>query len=208
MTASAVPLGGLPDLPIASAVVGTLVVGVVVVMVTTTIKVRQLSRWRRAQAEFERRLESLDGPLAVRSLLDAENWDNAIAAALCRAGLSVESGRQAAIEREFLRQRRRVMQMMVSLGTVASVAPFVGLLGTVYGILDAFVQIGLRGSASLAVVAPAVGEALGATALGLVAAIPAVVSYNALGERLTALLDEGVAISRLAFARFDNEDPT
>ena len=64
------------------------------------------------------------------------------------------------------------------LATVGSVAPFVGLFGTVWGIMNAFQGIAASNSTSLAVVAPGIAEALFATALGLVAAIPAVVAYN------------------------------
>jgi len=64
------------------------------------------------------------------------------------------------------------------LATTASAAPFVGLFGTVWGIIDAFQRIGATGSANLAVVAPGISEALVATAAGIGAAIPAVVAYN------------------------------
>ncbi len=64
------------------------------------------------------------------------------------------------------------------LATTASAAPFVGLFGTVWGIMDSFHKIGLTGSANLAVVAPGISEALIATAVGIGVAIPAVVGYN------------------------------
>ncbi|MCX7977370.1 MAG: protein TolQ [Bdellovibrionaceae bacterium] len=64
------------------------------------------------------------------------------------------------------------------LATTGSTAPFIGLFGTVWGIMSSFHKIGATGSASLAVVAPGISEALFATAIGLVAAIPAVVLYN------------------------------
>jgi biopolymer transport protein TolQ len=64
------------------------------------------------------------------------------------------------------------------LATTGSVSPFIGLFGTVWGIMDTFRSIGARGSATLAVVAPGISEALIATAAGLAAAIPAVVFYN------------------------------
>lgn len=67
------------------------------------------------------------------------------------------------------------------LATVGSVAPFVGLFGTVWGIMNSFFQIGAQQSASLAVVAPGIAEALFATAIGLFAAIPAVIAYNRFG---------------------------
>jgi biopolymer transport protein TolQ len=64
------------------------------------------------------------------------------------------------------------------LATTGSTAPFIGLFGTVWGIMTSFHGIGFAGSASLAVVAPGIAEALIATAVGLVAAIPAVIAYN------------------------------
>jgi biopolymer transport protein TolQ len=64
------------------------------------------------------------------------------------------------------------------LATTGSVCPFVGLFGTVWGIMDTFKGVGMRGSATLAVVAPGISEALIATAAGLAAAIPAVIFYN------------------------------
>ena len=65
------------------------------------------------------------------------------------------------------------------LATTGATTPFIGLLGTVWGIMDAFRGIGAAGSASLAVLAPAIAEALVTTAAGLLAAIPAVIAYNA-----------------------------
>jgi biopolymer transport protein TolQ len=70
------------------------------------------------------------------------------------------------------------------LATTASIAPFVGLFGTVVGIIMAFQGIGATGSTNLSVVAPGIADALIATAAGLVAAIPAVVAYNHLSNRV------------------------
>jgi len=64
------------------------------------------------------------------------------------------------------------------LATTGSTAPFIGLFGTVWGIMNSFRGIGAAGAANLAVVAPGIAEALIATAAGLVAAIPAVIAYN------------------------------
>jgi biopolymer transport protein TolQ len=64
------------------------------------------------------------------------------------------------------------------LATTGNVTPFIGLLGTVLGIIDAFREIGVQGTASIAAVAPGVAEALVATAAGLFTAIPAVIAYN------------------------------
>ncbi|MCP9222178.1 protein TolQ [Erythrobacter sp. LQ02-29] len=70
------------------------------------------------------------------------------------------------------------------LATLGSVAPFVGLFGTVWGIMNSFFQIGSQESSSLAVVAPGISEALFATAIGLFAAIPAVIAYNRFSHRV------------------------
>src|ERR1051325_8763851 len=76
------------------------------------------------------------------------------------------------------REMERVERYMGFLATVGSTAPFVGLFGTVWGIMASFQSIAATKNTSLAVVAPGIAEALFATALGLVAAIPAVVAYN------------------------------
>ncbi len=76
------------------------------------------------------------------------------------------------------------------LATTGNTTPFIGLFGTVWGIMNAFRGIGLRGSASLAVVAPGISEALIATAAGLAAAIPAVVAYNYFNSKVRVLESE------------------
>ena len=76
------------------------------------------------------------------------------------------------------------------LATTGSAAPFIGLFGTVWGIMASFHDIGMRGSASLAVVAPGISEALVATAAGLAAAIPAVIAYNYFANRLGDIENE------------------
>jgi biopolymer transport protein TolQ len=78
---------------------------------------------------------------------------------------------------------------VVFLATTANASPFLGLLGTVVGVMDAFWSIGERGSASLAVVAPGIAEALLATIVGLGAAIPAVIGYNWANNRLKFFYD-------------------
>ena len=75
-------------------------------------------------------------------------------------------------------------QRMTWLATIAAIAPFIGLFGTVMGIIDAFHGLGTQGSATLRAVAPGISEALITTAAGLVVAIPAVVGYNQLTARL------------------------
>ena len=76
------------------------------------------------------------------------------------------------------------------LATTGSVTPFIGLFGTVWGIMDAFLKIGIVRSASLMTVAPGIAEALIATAVGLFAAIPAVIAYNHFLHRIKDLITE------------------
>ena len=78
----------------------------------------------------------------------------------------------------------RLADRLNFLATVGSVAPFVGLFGTVWGIMNSFFQIGEQQNSSLAVVAPGISEALFATAIGLFAAIPAVIAYNRFSHRV------------------------
>lgn len=84
----------------------------------------------------------------------------------------------------------RMEKMMNFLATTGSVTPFIGLFGTVWGIMDSFNEIGIAGSASLVTVAPGIAEALIATALGLFAAIPAVIAYNHFLHRIKELIIE------------------
>jgi biopolymer transport protein TolQ len=84
----------------------------------------------------------------------------------------------------------RLEKMMSFLATTGSVTPFIGLFGTVWGIMDAFQEIGLAKSAALQTVAPGIAEALIATALGLFAAIPAVIAYNHYLHRIKEFISD------------------
>lgn len=84
----------------------------------------------------------------------------------------------AAMESQVAQEADELAGRLNFLATVGSVAPFVGLFGTVWGIMNSFFQIGAQQNSSLAVVAPGISEALFATAIGLFAAIPAVIAYN------------------------------
>ena len=87
-------------------------------------------------------------------------------------------------------QLGRLERYVPFLGTVANVSPFIGLLGTVWGIMDAFLRIEILRSASLQTVAPGIAEALIATAAGLFAAIPAVIAYNFFLHRIKDIITE------------------
>jgi biopolymer transport protein TolQ len=83
------------------------------------------------------------------------------------------------------REMERIERYMTFLASVGSTAPFIGLFGTVWGIMNSFHSIAASKNTSLAVVAPGIAEALFATALGLVAAIPAVIAYNKISSDLS-----------------------
>ena len=105
-----------------------------------------------------------------------------IGAGAIRAGISVRVERvmQVTLGREM----ERLERYMSFLASVGSTAPFIGLFGTVWGIMNSFQSIAAMKNTSLVVVAPGLAEALFATALGLVAAIPAVIAYNKLSSDL------------------------
>ena len=89
-----------------------------------------------------------------------------------------------ALRRATNTEMTRMTQMVPFLATTGNTAPFIGLFGTVWGIMNSFAGIGQSGSASLAVVAPGISEALVATAAGLAAAIPAVIAFNYFMNRI------------------------
>jgi biopolymer transport protein TolQ len=95
-----------------------------------------------------------------------------------------------ALRRATTSEITRLEKYLTFLATTGATAPFIGLFGTVWGIMTAFKGIGETGSASLAVVAPGIAEALIATAIGLVAAIPAVMGYNHFQHKIKVVISE------------------
>jgi len=93
---------------------------------------------------------------------------------------------EGAISREISLLEKR----LIFLSTTVSVSPFLGLLGTVWGIMTAFINMGMRGSANIAAVGPGIAEALITTAAGLAVAIPALFAYNYFVDRLRKISDE------------------
>ncbi len=122
-----------------------------------------------------------DNPLAMLFTAAMREWRRTTARGLGGEG-SLHAGLQDRIGQIMQLTMNREMQALERylgfLATVGSTAPFVGLFGTVWGIMNSFQSIASTKSTSIAVVAPGIAEALFATALGLVAAIPAVVAYN------------------------------
>ena len=143
-----------------------------------------------------------------------EEWQNGVAMGMpgkesVAASLRqrVERAMSVAINREMNRLERG----MTFLANVGSTAPFVGLFGTVWGIMHSFTAIASSQNTSLAVVAPGIAEALFATALGLVAAIPAVIAYNKFtndlnryADRLDAFMSEFSAILSRHLDSYEN----
>lgn len=104
--------------------------------------------------------------------------------------LQIMGNVQRTINRSINIEVRRLSQMIPFLATAGNTAPFIGLFGTVWGIMGTFQGIGLSGSASLAVVAPGISEALIATAAGLAVAIPSVIAYNYFVDRIRIMDSE------------------
>lgn len=99
-------------------------------------------------------------------------------------------GVERALQRAIRVESTRLTRMMPFLATTASATPFIGLFGTVWGIMDAFATIGETGSTSIVAVAPGISEALINTAAGLFAAIPALMAYNYFLQRLRSARGE------------------
>ncbi len=102
------------------------------------------------------------------------------------AGQIVE-GAQRAMRVAQMREMDRLEQSLATLATIGSTSPYVGLFGTVWGIMNSFTALGNVKSATLAMVAPGIAEALIATAMGLFAAIPAVIAYNRYADQVGRL---------------------
>lgn len=97
---------------------------------------------------------------------------------------------ERALKKTAIDQSNRLEKAVPFLATTGNTTPFIGLFGTVWGIMESFRGIGLKGAASLAVVAPGISEALVATAAGLAAAIPAVVAFNYFNSKIIGLKSE------------------
>ena len=125
-------------------------------------------------------------PSARVALAGLDEWQRSVSA----EGFDLDGARQrvgVALDSAVAEEADSLAGRLNFLATVGSVAPFVGLFGTVWGIMNSFFQIGQQQNSSLAVVAPGISEALFATALGLFAAIPAVIAYNRFSHRVNSL---------------------
>jgi biopolymer transport protein TolQ len=170
-------------------------------------RIATYAKARRDMAAFDRAFASgkplaeLRGDYAGTStglsavfLAAMDEWDKSHAQQAATAG-GLQSRLEIALDLAVAEQSAELEMRLGFLATIGSAGPFVGLFGTVWGIMNAFTAIASAENTSLAVVAPGIAEALLATALGLLAAIPAVIAYNKLNA------DAGKLIGRLeAFA--------
>lgn len=129
-----------------------------------------------------------------------------------QADIAVERKRSLVKDtlRRMLRQgisaeMRRLTAGISFLATCSNAAPFIGLFGTVWGIMDAFHEIGLKESAALTTVAPGISEALVATAIGLAVAIPATLAFNLFRSKLTEVQDEMINFAGAFLNRVERE---
>jgi biopolymer transport protein ExbB/TolQ len=108
------------------------------------------------------------------------------------------------LEKAFIREQRKMEKGLTYLATTAAIAPFMGLLGTVWGLLLSFNSMAAAGSSSVKVVASGVAEALITTVVGLIVAIPAAISYNYFRNRITEVTEEMEFYLPYIFSYFKN----
>jgi biopolymer transport protein TolQ len=177
------------DIIVQAVMLGLILASVWVWMIIVSFSLR-IGKLDKASRDYE---DAFWGESDAQALVGKQQRKDIPAARVVGAGLDEwkKSTAKQPVDRDATRQRiGAAMEGQVAeeadelagrlnfLATVGSVAPFVGLFGTVWGIMNSFFQIGTQQSASLAVVAPGIAEALFATAIGLFAAIPAVIAYN------------------------------
>ena len=197
-TLSPVALFIQADIVVKAVMIGLLLASIYVWAVIFTHG-RSVSKLMRASENFERDFWRADN---IDKFFDKNSGEELPSAKVLAAGISEwrRSTKSKIIDRDGTRERLgiamnsavagevdRLAEKIGTLATIGSVAPFVGLFGTVWGIMRSFTAIAASNNSSLAVVAPGIAEALFATAIGLFAAIPAVIAYNAFSQRLNRL---------------------
>ncbi len=176
------------DIVVQIVIAGLLLASVWVWMIIIAFSLR-MANVRGRSNKFEQDFWTLDEPEALLQRSKADSPSGRVAAAgfsewrrSAKAGIRDRQAAMArigqAMEDQVAAEADKLANRLNFLATTGSVAPFVGLFGTVWGIMNSFFQIGTQQNSSLAVVAPGISEALFATAIGLFAAIPAVIAYN------------------------------
>jgi biopolymer transport protein ExbB len=204
----------------ADIVVKVIMIGLLIAsLVTWTVWLAKTIELRSAKRKARQAMRVLE---QARSLAEADQRiggnDEPVAKLVRTASIEVQQSSDASaeglkecvswlLERIQIAAGRRVGRGMGIIATIGATAPFVGLLGTVWGIMNSFIGISNAHTTNLAVVAPGIAEALLATALGLFAAIPAVVIYNAfarsIGGYRALIADAGVLVMRLVSRDID-----
>ena len=184
--------------PTVQAVMLLLVIASILSWATLLVKGRELARARQSLRHASDRVSlapsladvadvALNDP-AVRAMIEEARDEFSQSEVLLRSGLldGLKERVAARLQRVEDGCSGRMGQGLGIVAGVAAVTPFVGLFGTVWGIMHSFLGIAAANTTNLAVVAPGIAEALLATGLGLAAAIPATLMYNALGRRIAA----------------------
>ena len=183
------------DIVVQAVIIGLILASVWVWAIIVAFSLRMGSVRRRCDAYEEEFWEARD----FDAFQQRRGKGEVPSAKVASAGLAEWHRSEKSTDRDGVRQRLaiamdsvvaheadRLAERLNFLATVGSVAPFVGLFGTVWGIMNSFFQIGQQQNSSLAVVAPGISEALFATAIGLFAAIPAVIAYNRFSHRVNS----------------------
>jgi biopolymer transport protein TolQ len=200
--------GAFLQLPLLDLLMGASLVSKVVLVLLTVASVMSwtviFAKWKQFKAAGSentaflrafRKAPRLEAIAALAEQFQVSPLSGVFAYGYDEAGRQVQTrGRvtnKVAVERSLQMgvsaEMARLEHNMSWLATTATVSPFVGLFGTVLGIIDSFQGLGMQGSASLRAVAPGISEALIATAAGLAAAIPAAIAYNQFSHRLREL---------------------
>jgi biopolymer transport protein ExbB len=209
------------DIVVQAVLIGLVIASVITwtVWLATTIELigakRQLRKALGALASARSMAGSLERISATKSIV-GKFLDAAAAELHASAGTISNDGLKervaSRLERIEVAGARRIARGTGVLATIGATAPFVGLFGTVWGIMNSFIGISKSQTTNLAVVAPGIAEALLATALGLAAAIPAVVIYNRLARSITGyrglMGDASAEVMRLVSRDLDHRSAT
>ena len=216
LVASSIHVNGVTDMirqagPMVKMVLLILLILSVACWAVILIKTRMLHRARRESAQF---MELYWHRKSFSSLYrDSKSLDDSHVAQVFQVGyeelgrlnkyLDFTSSEESRLDPEallesveramrgaMLAESQRLERFVPLLATTGNTAPFIGLFGTVWGIMASFQEIGLKGAANLAVVAPGISEALVATAIGLATAIPAVIAFNHFSNKLRQVESE------------------
>lgn len=192
-------------------VVKTVMIGLALASILTwTVFIAKLLELRKAEQEQKAELTQVSAARGIAELISAEQVPEVVKLAAKELERSADALHDpvgikerllSGLERFEAASGRKINYGTGVLASIGSTAPFVGLFGTVWGIMNSFIGISRAQTTNLAVVAPGIAEALLATAIGLVAAIPAVIMYNYFSRRISAykalLADTSAAVLRL-----------